>query len=122
MSWHDEFADVPVLGELGAEVERVAHTRRSRRRFGLRIAPLLGIGVAVAAGGAVAATQLIGTGQPVPRLPAGGQSVLGSIVPGSVRLLSVRAADPDGGPPWGIRMYQTKKGIACVQVGRVVAG
>lgn len=35
-------------------------------------------------------------------------------------LAPVRAPDPDGGPPWGIRVTSTSRGAACVQVGRVV--
>jgi hypothetical protein len=34
----------------------------------------------------------------------------------------VRAADPDGGPPWGVRVFRSTPGLACVQVGRVYKG
>jgi len=76
---------------------------------------------------AVAATQLIKTGDPVPRRsePAG---MFGAIAPGTTKLLSVRVADPGGGPPWGLRVYRTtmnegaKRDVGCVQVGRVVDG
>ncbi len=35
-------------------------------------------------------------------------------------LTPVRTPDPDGGPPWGIRITSTSRGAACIQVGRVV--
>lgn len=35
-------------------------------------------------------------------------------------LMPVRTDDPDGGPPWGIRVTTTSRGAACIQVGRVV--
>lgn len=35
-------------------------------------------------------------------------------------LTPVRTPDPDGGPPWGIRITSTSRGAACLQVGRVV--
>jgi hypothetical protein len=31
-------------------------------------------------------------------------------------------ADPDGGPPWGMRVIRTTRGLVCLQAGRVVAG
>jgi hypothetical protein len=30
--------------------------------------------------------------------------------------------DPDGGPPWGVRLVKTTRGETCIQVGRVVNG
>lgn len=38
------------------------------------------------------------------------------------RLLAIRAPDPSGGPPWGIRLLGTTEGWTCAQVGRVVDG
>jgi hypothetical protein len=80
----------------------------------------------VLAGVAVAASRLISTGEPVPtnrRFPG----LFGPIQPGTTKLLSVRTADPDGGPPWGLRVYRTtvnqgsgQRPVGCVQVGRVV--
>lgn len=35
-------------------------------------------------------------------------------------LMPVRTEDPDGGPPWGLRVTTTSRGAACIQVGRVV--
>jgi hypothetical protein len=37
-------------------------------------------------------------------------------------LLSLRAPDPGGGPPWGLRLVRTHSGLLCAQVGRVEHG
>jgi hypothetical protein len=39
-----------------------------------------------------------------------------------VKLLADDVADPGGGPPWGLRYWETDRKYACVQVGRVYAG
>lgn len=51
----------------------------------------------------------------------------GALAPGgvkivSVQLLALRAADPQGGPPWGLRIARTARGWICAQVGRVDDG
>jgi hypothetical protein len=38
------------------------------------------------------------------------------------RLLALRAADPGGGAPWGLRLARTADGLLCAQVGRVSGG
>ena len=38
----------------------------------------------------------------------------------TARLLPLRVPDPAGGPPWGLRMVTTSRGLACLQLGRVV--
>jgi hypothetical protein len=72
---------------------------------------------------ALAATGTILTGSPVKEI--GHQNAgVGDGVPikGSSRLLPLRAADPAGGPPWGMRIVHTTRGLVCVQVGRVYEG
>lgn len=54
--------------------------------------------------------------------PASASSGLGKVLPKDGRLLPIRVADPDGGPPWGIRMVKTTRGETCIQVGRVIDG
>lgn len=54
--------------------------------------------------------------------PASATSGLGKVLPQGDRLLPIRVADPDGGPPWGIRLVKTTRGETCIQVGRVVDG
>ena len=71
---------------------------------------------------ATAAVQLIG--EPAPKTGPSGtrNSGPGLTLPASVRVLDLRVADPDGGPPWGLRVHRTTRRAACWQVGRVVAG
>jgi hypothetical protein len=74
--------------------------------------------------GALAAAGVIELGAPAtspvelttPRLG------LGALRPGSARLLSVASADPVSGPPWGIRVVSTTRGVGCIEVGRVLNG
>ncbi|HEU4973975.1 MAG TPA: hypothetical protein VFT50_02710 [Baekduia sp.] len=93
--------------------------------------PLLaGLASLLIAGGAVAGvTGLLDNGDPVPSAP----SEQSPVVPTTQRLVlaSVRAADPDGGPPWGIGTYDAtargvitagKESVTCVVVGRVQNG
>lgn len=37
-------------------------------------------------------------------------------------LLSLRVPDPQGGPPWGLRLVRTTRGDTCIQLGRVEDG
>jgi hypothetical protein len=120
------------LERLGLEVERMAHAaeRAPRRRLRAAYARRPGLVIALvlllllAAAAALAASGLL-SGAPV-RDPAGfvykPDQGLGTVVPGSARLTSLRVADPLGGPPWGIRTVRTTRRFGCVQIGRVVRG
>ncbi len=91
---------------------------RGRRRLAAAIALC-----AATAGSALAATGVIRLGAPV-SVPPGLNPRAGSGVPapgGSV-LLPLRYPDPEGGPPWGMRVVRTTRGLVCVQVGRVLDG
>jgi hypothetical protein len=71
---------------------------------------------------AVAATGVL-NGSPVKqqgRLSA--NAGIGVPAPGGSRLLALRAADPQGGLPWGMRLVHTTRGEICVQIGRVDDG
>jgi hypothetical protein len=46
----------------------------------------------------------------------------GVVRPGDARVLGVRAEDPDGGPPWGLQLSSTTRGLGCLIVGRVGGG
>jgi hypothetical protein len=48
--------------------------------------------------------------------------LFGVVRPGDSRLLPIRVADPQGGPPWGLRLVRTTRGDTCVQLGRVQDG
>jgi hypothetical protein len=58
-------------------------------------------------------------GPEVPQSPDAGEGVA---IPSSVKLLPLRAPDPAGGPPWGLRVLRTTRGLTCVQLGRVEFG
>jgi hypothetical protein len=94
--------------------------RGRRRRWTLLAVAVLLLASATIA---LAASGVILTGAPVS--PGGQPSPgVGVGVPaaGSSRLLSLRVPDPEGGPPWGMRILGTTRGLVCVQVGRVVGG
>jgi hypothetical protein len=78
----------------------------------------------VFAGGAVAvaATGLL-SGAPVkPEVPISPVAGNGLPVPGNAHGLALRAADPGGGLPWGMRVLHTTRGQDCVQVARERGG
>jgi hypothetical protein len=72
---------------------------------------------------ALAASGVILTGSNV---PANGRLrpdyELGVPTRGGSELLPLRAADPAGGLPWGMRIVRTTRGFLCVQIGRVQDG
>jgi hypothetical protein len=71
----------------------------------------------------LAATGVILTGSPVGTVRAPSATVgEGVPVAGGVRLLPLRAPDPAGGLPWGMRITHTTRGLICVQIGRVYDG
>lgn len=126
-------SDCPrVLDELGAELGRAARRtlsagaetaagRPRRRWWRLRAAPVV---LLLVLGGAAAALAggLISIGAPAAPTPvlSNADRGLGTVTPGSVRLLQVAVADPQGGSPWGLRVLTTTRGAGCVQIGRLV--
>jgi hypothetical protein len=91
------------------------------RRGSLALALLAGLLATAAV--AYAATQLIQAGAPVrSQEPFAPNSGAGVAIPKSEGLLGIAAADPAGGPPWTMRVYETSRGLGCVQVGRLVEG
>ena len=118
-----------VLDDLELELRRAleqprSHARRTRRR-GSRLllvtaAVLLLLGTAAVA---LAASGVILTGAAVPASRLASPSAgAGLPQPGKWKLLSLRVPDPAGGPPWGMRLVQTTRGLVCVQLGRVQEG
>jgi hypothetical protein len=103
-----------------ASVPRLERRRRPRR---LRLALLALLGVLATTTIALAATGTILTGAPVrPEGQLNPNVGEGVPRPGSAVLLSLRAADPEGGLPWGMRLVRTTRGLLCVQIGRVENG
>jgi hypothetical protein len=119
--------------QLRDAAERRTHSPFARLRGRLLARPLI-VAMAVVVGGtgaAFAAKDLVGIGAPAPRdYPSFGEKIL----PAGTRLLSLRVADPGGGPPWGMRLIYTTADRqdpvrnhktarwGCVQIGRVVDG
>jgi hypothetical protein len=114
---------------------RQAGRRRLPARFGIRFArtssrrrapthlrvALIALALVLATTAiTLGATGVILTGSPVgtARAPiaTAGEGVP---VPGGARLLPLRAPDPAGGVPWGMRIIHTTRGLICVQIGRV---
>jgi hypothetical protein len=110
-----------------AAVRQVAAAEAIPRRRRWRASTLGAAVLAVGAGAGAAswaATSLLSSGSPVPferGAPIAGRAQ-GAPIPGTVKLLTEDVADPGGGPPWGLRYWETDRKYACVQVGRVYAG
>ncbi len=96
--------------------ETSSHAPRSRRRRRLLLAGVLVLtavaAVALSAGGGT--RRMSGT--------SGVASPSAAPVVRASRVLALRAADPQGGPPWALRLVVTLGGYLCVQVGRVEHG
>ena len=122
---HEELQIVDAYwAQLRAVDERLlrrARARAQRRRLGRTLAFAV-LALLLAAATAFAAKALL-FGDAAPRGYPLQQGLYDGLKPGEVRLAGVRAADPDGGPSWGIRVLQTKQGdLVCAQVGRVASG
>jgi hypothetical protein len=113
--------------EIAAELERPRDTDRTRW---WRTPRLLAVGLAALAltgAAAYGATTLIGIGSPAPNPPA-------LFPPSNIKLLGLRVADPDGGPPWGLRLALSQPNIrslaphtapsadVAIQIGRIRNG
>jgi hypothetical protein len=112
----------------GATRRLLATPHDGRRRTWSRGPRPLGVVLAVllTTGAAYGAVQIIGTGSPA---PTSHDPMAKLFVTSHSELLGVRAADPDGGPPWGIEVaFETHAanpyGLpgVCVGLGRVVGG
>jgi hypothetical protein len=108
----------PLPALLGTRFARTPPRRRASVH--VRVALVVLALVLATAAITLAATGVILTGSPVgtastPIATAGE----GIPVAGGARLLSLRAPDPAGGLPWGMRIIHTTRGLICVQIGRV---
>jgi hypothetical protein len=110
--------------ELCLGVERT-HSHAPRRRRPWRAALAAAVAVLGIAAAALAATGTIRIGhvhtdepasvRPRPHTGPG-------IRAGLAKTLPLRVADPAGGPPWTLRVFDSSRGGHCVQVGQVVRG
>jgi len=125
---------LPILEEIGSELHRLfGHEEQAsrpdrqvlrgpRRRSSLRVASAISLGLLATAAAAVAATGLL-SGAPVkPQEHLTATTGWGIPIPSSVRLLALSAPDPAGGPPWGLRLIHTSRGLGCLQFGRLNGG
>lgn len=125
---------LPILDEIGSELHRLFRheeqasrrdrqvLRAPRRRSSLRVASAISLGLLATAAAAVAATGLL-SGAPVkPQEHLTPTTGWGIPIPSSVRLLALSAPDPVGGPPWGLRLIHTSRGLGCLQFGRLNGG
>jgi hypothetical protein len=107
---------------LRAGMRRGAHlpwrTRLMRFRASRPLAVVLAA-LVVATPAVAAATNWFGIGAPN-RIPKQSPTQdAGRAFASTSELLSLRVQDPQGGPPWGMRIVRTTRGATCVQIGRV---
>jgi hypothetical protein len=76
--------------------------------------------VATPAVGAV--TNWFAFGKPLYFQKSSPTSGAGRALAGTSQLLSIRVADPQGGPPWGLRLVHTTRSDVCLVFGRVENG
>ena len=111
---------------LGDAAQRLAPaSTQLRGRWRSRRA-LVVLAVLVCGGGSAAwAAGVFETGAPI-TTQAGFAPVAkvgwGAPVIGSYKTLPLRVPDPASGPPWGLGVFRTTQGLACVVAGRVVNG
>lgn len=122
---HQSLAGVGALED--ATLQRSGWRRASVGRvWGLSRPLRFALNVALAVAATTTGLTVAGVfqrGAPVgPEVPPTPTTDSGVAIPGSVRLLSLRVADPGGGPPWGLRTFRTTRGLTCVQLGRVEFG
>jgi hypothetical protein len=111
----------PLQALLGTRFARTSPRRRASAH--VRVALIALALVLATAAITLAATGVILTGSPVgtARAPIATEGE-GIPVAGGARLLPLRAPDPAGGLPWGMRIIHTTRGLICVQIGRVHDG
>lgn len=111
-------SDLRVVREFRADLLAAERRRRVSRRGALACVAALCVG----AGVATAATGNFPIGAPIEPPRRHAPPHIDHPVPGSGQVERIRAADPDGGPPWGVREFKTRRGYTCVETGRVVDG
>jgi len=112
-------ADARAPGRAEPALTRVRWRRAGRLRW---VAVNVAIGLAGTLVGLNAAGVFHRGAALGPALAPSPTSNEGVAIPGSVRLLGLRVADPGGGLPWGLRVARTTRGLTCVQAGRVDYG
>jgi len=123
--WLDEDTKARVAQCLSDAMRAPSPSRPSRsRRRGWRRTPLIAIAVGLLMVGAAFGGGLIQLGAPA-RTSEGfttPRAGFGALTLGTARLLAIATPDPHGGPPWGLRVFSTTRGVGCIQVGRLLDG
>jgi hypothetical protein len=116
-------AERSVTADGGSERPDTAQPRARRwwRRSRIMVPAIAVAAVLAGAGGVV----LLEQGEPLRAayvLPANPETGLGQPEAASLTPLPMRVADPEGGPPWAMRVIHTTRGLVCLQGGRLVDG
>jgi hypothetical protein len=110
--------DSPAESMSRPTVGREHQGQRKRRRGTLVLIPAL---IILAVGG-LALGGVIEIGAPAKTEISASGAGYGPLTPGSSHLLAISTPDPHGGPPWGMRVFSTKRGVGCIQIGRLLDG
>jgi hypothetical protein len=117
-------APCPPVSTVIERIEQAEHQPESRAWWGRgRLGLTIAVSVTVLAAASAAAALLLSSGETVAPafvLPATPDAGLGEPVPQTLALLPMRVPDTEGGPPWGMRVIRTSRGLLCLQAGRVV--
>ncbi len=114
-----------VQSEIGIAVSRGRHLPwYARLRHAGRARALLVVlaALVVATPTVGAATNWFGFGKPLYFQKSSPTLGPGRALATTSQLLSLRVADPQGGPPWGLRLVHTTRRDVCLQFGRVENG
>ena len=111
-----------VIDGLAAEFARVAEREASRRRRHVGRPTLVAFATTLLVAATAYAAGLLPIGEPVEAPPKGDIPARLLPQPGSVRIDSIRVADPSAGPAWGLRLATTAAGASCFAFGRVHDG
>lgn len=116
--------DFPSLQAFGAELATERTARRARRLGVLRALPRgvtfgsVGVAALVVTGSAAAGLTAL-TGSPIPAPLRADDTVTVWPRDGDSRIAPARAADPEGGPPWAVRIGGADGGLVCAAPGQV---
>lgn len=116
----------PGLCEFGNRMQEAAHQEiqqeqqlRRRRRFP-RLLVAVSVGTLTVGAVAGASSLILRDGSPIKSDPITPDKQLPPADPSVVASSAV--ADPDGGPPWALKVFENGAGELCVRVGRLRQG
>jgi hypothetical protein len=115
--------DLPILDELGADLQAAFREQQALRRRPLRPLGLAAVILVLLAASAGAATYYVLRASPIAPLKPGDVEPQQRVAPGTSRVLGLRAADPERDePPWALRIARSQTGLTCGTVGQIVDG